>query len=72
MKITAVRHSQPYHYRMERRIGDANGPVGSDRGGGMLLYVDTDWPTPSPPGSGAPSAWSDSGALTRKVRGAGR
>jgi L-alanine-DL-glutamate epimerase-like enolase superfamily enzyme len=42
MKITAIRHSQPFHFRMERRIGDANGPVGNDRGGGMLLYVDTD------------------------------
>ena len=42
MKITAIRHSPPYHYRMARRIGDANGPVGNDHRGGTLLYVDTD------------------------------
>jgi L-alanine-DL-glutamate epimerase-like enolase superfamily enzyme len=42
MKITAVRHSPAYHYRLERPIGDANGPVGNDLGGGSFVYVDTD------------------------------
>jgi L-alanine-DL-glutamate epimerase-like enolase superfamily enzyme len=41
MKITAIRQ-QSYHFTMDRRIGDANGPVGSDRGSGSFLYIDTD------------------------------
>jgi len=41
MKVTGFRQ-QSYHFTMGRRIGDANGPVGSDRGGGSLLYIDTD------------------------------
>src|SRR5579859_4082293 len=31
-----------YEFTMKRRIGDANGPVGSDYGLGSILYIDTD------------------------------
>ena len=41
MKVTGFRQ-QSYHFTMGRRIGDANGPVGSDRGSGGFLYIDTD------------------------------
>lgn len=42
MKVTGFRLSKPYHFRMNRRLGDANGPIGSDRSGGSFLYIDTD------------------------------
>ena len=41
MKVTGIRQ-QSYYFTMDRRIGDANGPVGSDRGAGSFLFVDTD------------------------------
>ena len=41
MKVTGFRQAS-YHFYMDRKIGDANGPVGSDRGGGSFLYIDTD------------------------------
>ncbi len=41
MKVTGFRQ-QSYHFTMGRRVGDANGPVGSDRGSGGFLYIDTD------------------------------
>lgn len=41
MKVTGFRQ-QPYYFTMDRKIGDANGPVGSDRGAGSILFVDTD------------------------------
>jgi L-alanine-DL-glutamate epimerase-like enolase superfamily enzyme len=41
MKITGVRH-RAYRARLDRRIGDANGPVGSDDGSGAFVFVDTD------------------------------
>jgi L-alanine-DL-glutamate epimerase-like enolase superfamily enzyme len=41
MKVTGFRQAS-YYFTMDRRIGDANGPVGSDRGAGSLLYIDTD------------------------------
>ena len=41
MKITGIRH-RAYGARLDRRIGDANGPVGSDDGSGAFVFVDTD------------------------------
>ena len=41
MKITGIRH-RAYGARLDRRIGDANGPVGSDDGSGAFIFVDTD------------------------------
>jgi L-alanine-DL-glutamate epimerase-like enolase superfamily enzyme len=41
MKVTGFR-TQSYHFRMNRRLGDANGPIGSDRSSGSFLFVDTD------------------------------
>lgn len=41
MKITRIRQ-RPYYFTMERPIGDANGPAGSDRGAGSILSIETD------------------------------
>ena len=41
MKVTGFR-SHTYEYRLARRLGDANGPLGSDYGRGSILYIDTD------------------------------
>lgn len=41
MKVTGFRTVQ-YEYRMKRKIGDVNAPIGSDYGLGSILYIDTD------------------------------
>ncbi|MDP7449925.1 MAG: mandelate racemase/muconate lactonizing enzyme family protein, partial [Candidatus Latescibacteria bacterium] len=41
MKITGVR-TIPYQLTMQRPIGDANNPVGSDQMPGCALFLDTD------------------------------
>lgn len=41
MKVTGFR-TRSYQFTMQRKIGDANGPIGSDAGSGSLLFVDTD------------------------------
>ncbi len=41
MKVTGLRQ-KTYSFTMGRRLGDANGPLGNDYGGGSILYVDTD------------------------------
>lgn len=41
MKITAVR-TIPYQLTMQRPIGDANNPAGSDQMPGSALFIDTD------------------------------
>src|SRR5579875_595579 len=41
VKVTGFR-SRMFEYTMARRIGDANGPVGSDVGRGTFLFIDTD------------------------------
>ena len=41
MKVTGFR-SHTYEYQLARKLGDANGPLGSDYGRGSILYIDTD------------------------------
>jgi L-alanine-DL-glutamate epimerase-like enolase superfamily enzyme len=41
VKVTGFR-TRMFEYTMGRRIGDANGPVGSDVGRGTFLFIDTD------------------------------
>jgi L-alanine-DL-glutamate epimerase-like enolase superfamily enzyme len=41
MQVTGFRQ-QSYYFTMDRRIGDANGPVGNDHGAGTILSIDTD------------------------------
>ena len=41
MKVTGFR-TRMYEFTMGRRIGDANGPVGTDVGRGSILFIDTD------------------------------
>lgn len=41
MKVTGFR-TKMYEFTMRRRLGDANGPAGSDYGLGSILYIDTD------------------------------
>ncbi len=41
MRITGIRH-RAYRARLDRPIGDANGPVGSDEASGAFIFVDTD------------------------------
>ncbi len=41
MKVTGLR-TRTYEFKMDRRIGDANSPIGSDHSVGSLLFIDTD------------------------------
>ena len=41
MKISGIR-TRPYYFTLDRRMGDANFPIGRDDQSGMVLYVDTD------------------------------
>lgn len=41
MKVTGFR-TVLYQFTMDRPLGDANGPTGSDYGAGSFLYIDTD------------------------------
>lgn len=41
VKVTGFR-TVMYEFTMDRPIGDANGPIGSDHGLGSFLFVDTD------------------------------
>ena len=41
MKVTGFR-THTYEYQLARKLGDANGPLGSDYGRGSILYIDTD------------------------------
>ena len=41
MKITGVR-TKPFTMILDRPLGDANNPVGSNRMSGLAVYIDTD------------------------------
>jgi L-alanine-DL-glutamate epimerase-like enolase superfamily enzyme len=41
MKVTGFR-TRTYEYQLTRRLGDVNGPLGSDYGRGSILFIDTD------------------------------
>jgi L-alanine-DL-glutamate epimerase-like enolase superfamily enzyme len=41
MQVTGFR-SRTYEYTLSRKLGDVNGPLGSDYGRGSFLFVDTD------------------------------
>jgi L-alanine-DL-glutamate epimerase-like enolase superfamily enzyme len=41
MKVTGIRVRQ-YRFQMKRKIGDANGPLGTDDGAGAFCLIDTD------------------------------
>jgi len=41
MKVTGFR-TVLYEFAMDRPLGDANGPTGSNYGAGSFLFIDTD------------------------------
>ncbi|MBI3972502.1 MAG: hypothetical protein HY332_14580 [Chloroflexi bacterium] len=41
MKVTGFR-TRSYYFMMNRKLGDANGPIGNARSAGSFLFIDTD------------------------------
>jgi L-alanine-DL-glutamate epimerase-like enolase superfamily enzyme len=41
MQVTSLR-TRAFEYTLSRKLGDANGPLGSDYGRGSLLFIDSD------------------------------
>ena len=57
MKITSFR-VENYEMKMDRPIGDANGPVGEDVAGGGALWIETNEGITGVAPGGNPAVWS--------------
>jgi hypothetical protein len=64
MKITGVR-TVPYQFTMQRPIGDANNPAGSDQMPGLAVFLDTDEDLS---GIAMGGRWPDGGVSGRTIR----